>query len=44
MNAEIESMSDKKIMKEILRNGPVIGEFKAPNKFRYYDKGILKYE
>jgi len=28
-------------MKEMLRNGPVVGEFKAPNKFRYYDKGIL---
>ena len=28
-------------MKEILRNGPVVGEFKAPNRFRYYDSGIL---
>jgi hypothetical protein len=24
-----------------LRNGAVVGEFKAPNKFKYYDKGIL---
>ena len=22
-------------------NGAVVGEFKAPNKFKYYDKGIL---
>jgi hypothetical protein len=28
-------------MKEILRNGPVVGEFKAPNRFRYYSAGIL---
>ena len=25
----------------MIRNGPVVGEFKAPAKFRYYDKGIL---
>ena len=35
------SISEHKIMKEMMRNGPVVGEFKAPNKFRYYDKGIL---
>jgi len=29
------------IRKEILRNGPVVGEFKAPNQFRYYDGGVL---
>ena len=34
-------IDENKIMKEIMRNGPVVGEFKAPNKFRYYDKGIL---
>jgi len=34
-------VNELKIMKEMLRNGPVVGEFKAPNKFRYYDKGIL---
>ena len=34
-------VNEEKIMKEILRNGPVVGEFKAPNKFRYYDGGIL---
>jgi hypothetical protein len=22
-------------------NGPVVGDFKAPNRFRYYDAGIL---
>ena len=31
----------KKIQKELLRNGVVVGEFKAPNRFRYYNKGIL---
>ena len=36
-----EKIDEKLIMKEILRNGPVVGEFKAPNKFRYYDKGVL---
>ena len=35
------SVAEKKIMKEIFRNGAVVGEFKAPNRFRYYDKGIL---
>ena len=35
------SVNEKKIMKELLRNGVVVGEFKAPNKFRYNDKGIL---
>lgn len=35
------SVNEKKIMKEIFRNGAVVGEFKAPNRFRYYDKGIL---
>ena len=34
-------INEFKIMKEMIRNGPVVGEFKAPNKFRYYDKGIL---
>ena len=28
-------------MKEILRNGPVVGEFKAPKKFKYYKLGVL---
>jgi hypothetical protein len=31
-------------MKEILRNGPVVGEFKAPKKFKYYKFGVLKDE
>jgi len=35
------SVDEKRIMKEIYRNGAVVGEFKAPNRFRYYDKGIL---
>ena len=35
------SVDVNKIRKEILRNGPVVGEFKAPNHFRYYDKGVL---
>ena len=35
------SVNEKVIQKEILRNGAVVGEFKAPNKFKYYDKGIL---
>lgn len=35
------SVNEKLIQKEILRNGAVVGEFKAPNKFKYYDKGIL---
>ena len=34
-------VNEEKIQKEILRNGAVVGEFKAPNRFRYYDKGIL---
>jgi len=34
-------ISQATIMKEILRNGPVVGEFKAPSKFRYYDGGVL---
>lgn len=36
-----DKVDDTKIMKELLRNGAVVGEFKAPNRFRYYDKGIL---
>ena len=35
------AVNELKIQKEILRNGPVVGEFKAPNKFKYYDAGIL---
>ena len=35
------SVDEKKIQKELLRNGVVVGEFKAPNRFRYYNKGIL---
>ena len=38
MNTKV---NEEKIQKEILRNGAVVGEFKAPNRFRYYDKGIL---
>jgi len=34
-------VDDKLIQKEILRNGPVVGEFKAPNHFRYYNGGVL---
>lgn len=34
-------VNEAKIKKEILYNGAVVGEFKAPNRFRYYDKGIL---
>lgn len=34
-------VDEKLIQKEMLRNGPVVGEFKAPNKFRYYNNGIL---
>jgi len=41
VSAAAEKIDEQKIRKEILRNGPVVGEFKAPNKFRYYDKGVL---
>lgn len=41
VSAAVEKIDEQKIRKEILRNGPVVGEFKAPNKFRYYDKGVL---
>ena len=37
-------MNEKKIMKEILRNGPVVGEFKAPPRFKFYEKGVLSEE
>ena len=36
-----QKISSTSIMKEILLKGPVVGEFKAPNKFKYYDGGIL---
>ena len=35
------SVNERKIQKEILRNGAVVGDFKAPKRFKYYDKGIL---
>lgn len=41
MSMTENSVNEKLIQKEILRNGAVVGEFKAPNKFKYYDKGIL---
>lgn len=35
------AVDEKKIMKEMLLNGPAVGDFEAPHKFRYFDKGIL---
>lgn len=35
------SINEKKIQKEILHGGAVVAEFKAPQRFRYYDFGVL---
>lgn len=40
-STEAASISEKKIQKEILHGGAVVAEFKAPNRFRYYDFGVL---
>ena len=41
MSMTENSVDQTLIQKEILINGAVVAEFKAPNKFKYYDKGIL---
>lgn len=33
--------SEKKMMKEILRNGPINGDFQAPSMFSVYKEGIF---
>lgn len=33
--------SEKKMMKEILRNGPINGDFQAPSAFSIYKEGIF---
>jgi hypothetical protein len=33
--------SEKKMMKEILRNGPINGDFQAPAMFSIYKEGIF---
>ena len=33
--------SEKKMMKEILRNGPINGDFQAPSMFALYREGIF---
>jgi len=38
-----DHVNENKIMKEMLRNGPVVGEFKAPAHFKTYESGILVY-
>lgn len=35
------STSEKKMMKEILRNGPINGDFQAPSMFSLYKEGIF---
>lgn len=41
MSNEAEFIDQTVIQKEILRNGAVVAEFAAPNRFKYYSEGIL---